>query len=122
MKKILFISRSKLSHNLFRAVLPLVPVKLEAVCVEMLEEAGKISKRGRAYALILADGNAFTETQVPAAMATIDKHPLLKGARRVLINSKDGFNPRVLKEVGFIFYTKPFLPEELAGLIEKGVA
>lgn len=121
MKKVLFISHSKLSHNLFKAVLPLVPVKTDVVCVEGVGEIAKISKRGKKADLIVADWNVFSETTVSVVVAAIEKHPLLKGARRILIHSKEA-NPQGLEGRGFSLKAKPFLAEDLAGIIEKGVS
>ena len=64
MKKVLFISKSKLSHNLLRALVPLVPTKTDLTCVEGVGDLAHLGKRGKGYQIVLADWNVFAGSPV----------------------------------------------------------
>ncbi|MBI4410917.1 MAG: hypothetical protein HY541_00335 [Deltaproteobacteria bacterium] len=121
MKRVLFISKSPLCHNLFQAVVTLIPKKAEAVCVESVDEALSLSRRGRPFRLILVDLNALADEKNGAKAAVrLGEHRLLEPAARILLHSRGAALPdQALKEQNFsAFYTKPFLAEELAKIID----
>ncbi|MDO8518656.1 MAG: hypothetical protein Q7T11_00650 [Deltaproteobacteria bacterium] len=122
MKKVLFISRSKLSHNLLRAILPLAPVKTDMDCLEGVEEVSRIPKRGKRYDLLLADWNSFSSLKDPLqGVSELEKHPLTKGAKKILLHPLAWAGLRGLSEAGFSFRAKPFLPEDLAHIIGEKI-
>ncbi|MBI2340254.1 MAG: hypothetical protein HYU99_07820 [Deltaproteobacteria bacterium] len=120
MKKILFISKSRLCHNLLQAVAALVPKKVEAVCVESVAEALSLPRRGSAMDLVLVDWNALEEAKSGIReIGQFHDHRRLEGAARVLIHARGAsLWENELKEQNFSgFYAKPFLAEELAKII-----
>ena len=121
MKRILFISKSHLCHNLLQAVMTLIQKKGEAVCAESVDEALLLPRRGAPFRLILVDWNALAEEKNGVEeTAKLGGHRLLAPAARILLHSRGTALPdQALKEQNFsAFYAKPFLVEELAKIIE----
>lgn len=122
MKRVLFISKSRLCHNLLKAVVTLVSKKTEPVCVESIDEALSLPRRGAPFRLILVDWNAIAEEKNGVEeTAKLNGHRLLADAARVLLHSHGADLPEgALKGQNFsAFHAKPFLAEELAGIIER---
>lgn len=122
MKHLLFISQSRLSHNLLRTILPLVPVRVDLTCLENIDEINTMPRRGKPYSLILFDWNALSELKdVGGKLDELNSHPLLKRGESILIHTHGvDYKDPLLSKKGFKgFYAKPFLAEELASIIEK---
>lgn len=120
MKRVLFISRSKLSHNLLRAVLPLTAEKTDLVCLDSADEIPKVPKRGKPFRLVVVDSNCFGKDENPKEFTDrLNEHPLAKKAGRVLIYSHlTDVKKDLLRKKGFgSFHAKPFSAEELANIV-----
>ena len=120
MKRVLFISKSRLCHNLLQAVVTLVPKKAELTCAETIAEALLLPRRGAPVRLILVDWNALMEEKNGVKEAVkLGEHRLLASAVRILLHNRGApFPEEALREQHFAgFHAKPFLPEELAGII-----
>lgn len=112
--KILFLSKSRLSHNLLRAVLPLVPKEIQLECLQSLRDLESFKMRG-AFHILLADLNVFEKKDSLHAL----RHTALKGAKKILIHTHNAeFDRLAYEEEGFKqFHAKPFLTNTLAEVI-----
>ena len=124
MKRILFISRSELSHNLLRAILPLVSYKVRLVCVDEFSEAMALPQKGKPFDFILVDWNSLSSLEnLSEKLEILNNARLFKEVRRALICPHDvDCSESLLQENGFVaFHRKPFLTEELAAVIAQGI-
>jgi len=123
MKRLLFISRSGLCHNLLQEVLLLVPVKTELVPLEGFSQVEQLPESEKKFALVLVDQNCLEGDPEWKGDGIPMKHPSVKTAQTILIyphNRKP--DPRLTEKISFeAMGQKPFLPEELASLISKGL-
>ncbi|HBF13114.1 MAG TPA: hypothetical protein DDW49_06980 [Deltaproteobacteria bacterium] len=122
MKNILYISQSRLSHNLLRALLPYLPEMVQLTCVDRLNEALLLPKMGKPYQLVIIDWNTLAgHNPLEPHINDLNRHPLITKAPKILIHS---YNQEIPKEIlttkGFVaFYTKPFLTDELINIMVK---
>lgn len=122
MKKLLFISRSTLPHNLLRAVLPLVPFPVDLTCIHTPEEVSQMTGRVRPFHMVLLDFNAIDGSETgDQTLEQFRQQPRLKESSFVLIHSdKDQIQHPFFENAGFTgIYQKPFSTGELAGIITK---
>lgn len=115
MKRVVFVSRSKLSQNLLGLIMQSLPKKIEYTPLNTLEELEE-ALFSKAIHLILIDHNTI---HPESSWAGLETKPL-KTARKVFIHTRKTKLPHDLEEVGFHqAVTKPFLTEELVELIEN---
>lgn len=122
MKRLLFISRSTLPHNLLRAVLPLVNTPVDLTCIHAPEEISRITGRGRPFHMVLVDFNAIKGHETgDQLLERFRQQPRFKESSFVLIHSgKDQVDGAIFESAGFAgIYQKPFSTGELAGIITK---
>lgn len=124
MKRILFISRSGLCQNLFREVLSLVSVKTEVVALEAFSKAEALRPDEKRFSLVVIDQNCIEGEETAASSETVIGHPSVSPAKKILIHAHDRKpDPRLTSRIAFeAVGIKPFLPEELAALIEKNLS
>lgn len=124
MKRILFLSKSRLSHNLIRAVLPLISGKTELVCVDSPEEFATLPKRGKAFSLVAADWNIFADPKESGPFfEAVKAHPLVQKTGFILFHAPEAdFDRGEFSKKGFkSFHQKPFLPEELCEILSRAM-
>lgn len=118
MKRIVFLSRSKLALNLMELLVPFVPKKAQVSGFSSLEQFEK-TYFAKPVQLIIVDENFLGENGA-ASVAQAFKRSNLKGAGKIVLVGK---NTAAAKEKFSSlepahFHTKPFLPEELAAIID----
>lgn len=122
MKRVVFLSRSKLALNLMELVMPSVPKKIQFRGFGNLEEIKK-TYFPKPIQLVIVDDNILDGAAGTELHDILSNSLALKGARKIAVTSK---SPRVdkaaLAALGLTHsYIKPFLPEELAGIIDKNL-
>lgn len=124
MKRILFITRSGLCQNLFREVLSLVPGRTEMMAAETLSQIEAFRPEEKKFSLVVIDQNCLDGEGIPDSSGTVIGHPAVSSAKKILIHSYDRKpDPRLTSKITFeAVGIKPFLPEELASLIEKNLS
>lgn len=124
-KQVLFVSGSRLSHNLLKAMLPLVPSKVEIDYCEDFDSALNTPKRGRPYLLVLVDWNVIMPLgDLRGEIARLKGHPRFKSGRFFLLYPHQA-GEQVKGHVGELFdacYPKPLLTDEIAAMIQKGIS
>lgn len=124
MKRVLFISQSTLCHNLLQIITAQFPTKTELDCLNSTEEALSLSKKNKPYHLVIFDWNCLVNwPDCESLLTQLNGHPVLSGANWILIYPHQGEFPKMLLEKkGFrAFYSKPFITDELAQLIQHWV-
>ena len=119
MKRILFLSKSRLSHNLMDLITPCIPKR---IVLTGLTDSGALTTTyfPKPIQLVMIDENFLDETfenTLTELFATF----AFRHAKKVLICHKNSKTDRErLTALGInYFHTKPFLAEELAAIIEK---
>lgn len=107
-----------------RALVPLIPKQIELTCAENLNELLEQPKRGTPFRVLIFDSNVFEDGH--NSLKELDQlagHRLLKEGKRILLHPRQQTShQQELKEKGFVgFYTKPFLIEEIAKIIEDNL-
>jgi hypothetical protein len=122
MKTLVFISKSRLSQNLLGLLVPLVPTKLSYITFDSLADAAKANFVKPAH-LIIFDRNVLPETLSTNDFVFADK-PNLKKATRILIHSRHADTDDTDLTPGDFAhcYVKPFLAEELVGIMKDNLA
>lgn len=121
MKKLAYFSKSTLTFNLLKTVLPLVSQKFEVVLFE--EISIEPNKKQKPFDILLADTNFFKEMkedEITAACNELKGSAAFGQARWLLLYPHELMDEKltVFKKMGFSTHAKPVLAEELAALIE----
>ncbi|OGQ08919.1 MAG: hypothetical protein A3G32_02070 [Deltaproteobacteria bacterium RIFCSPLOWO2_12_FULL_40_28] len=117
MKRVIFVSKSRLSWNLLCTVVGLVPSRVELFYAEDPETLASMPKGVKPFHLLLVDWNIFEGATSYAARFW--NHPSFSNAHKILLYAhKKNPDENKLREVGFIsFHEKPLLVDELKALI-----
>jgi DNA-binding response OmpR family regulator len=121
MKRIVFLSRSKLALNLMELIIPFVPKKAQ---VSGFSNVGEFEKAYfvKPVQLLVIDEN-FCDKNDVATLAKTIKKTTFKTARKIILIGKNSNSDRqrFLELDANHFHTKPFLPEELAEIIDRNL-
>lgn len=120
MKRVLFVTKSKLSQNLLEIIIKSIPKKLEYHVVSNLDDL-QIAFFPKPIQLVIIDSNVLSENGFQEAEWDLFKTSKLKASKKILIHARDTkFDLDKLKSVGVLqSLSKPFLPEELVEIINK---
>lgn len=119
MKRILFLSKSRLSQNLMELVIPSIPKKVVLTgSIDLNSLAGAYLPKP--FNLVMIDENILENGGIDT-LSTLFEASAFRHAKRVAICHKNSrLNREAAAAVGIAyFHTKPFLAEELAGIIER---
>lgn len=119
MKRVVFISRSKLSQNLLSLVLESIPnKKIELVTVSNLIELQKTFFPKPIHSIII-DASVLTGDVDTSGFNAKS----LQKAQRILIHSRHHTIPGKLIDELHVDQTctKPFTPEELTGIVQQSI-
>lgn len=119
MKRILFLSKSRLSQNLMELIIPCIPKKISLTGIN--DPDGLSSAYfPKPVQLVMLDENFLEETSEETLREQFSSFGL-RHAKKILVCHKNSRADRKkAAELGIShFHTKPFLAEELAAIIEK---
>ena len=119
MKRILFLSKSRLSQNLMELITPCIPKK---VILTGITDSAVLATMyfPKPIQLIIIDEN-FLDEAFEGTLTELFSSFAFRHAKKVLVCHKNSkLNREKLSDLGIAyFHTKPFLAEELATIIEK---
>jgi len=109
-KRVLFVTKSKLAQNLLGIIIQSIPKKIELVTLDDLKTVGD-SYFAKPINLILLDESVIVNTE---EFKNLDKTKL-KNAKRILIHKRNSkVDKSNLGNLGIKqFHAKPFLTEEI---------
>lgn len=122
MKRILFVTQSRLSQNLLGIIIKSIPRKIDYLTFSSLDEINATSLKKPVH-LVIIDLNVFEGlAPTPKALAVFEGRTLKKARKLIIHDRQAAMDHRQLKTLGIDQgMSKPFLPEELVTLIMKSV-
>lgn len=119
MKRILFLSKSRLSQNLMELIIPCIPKKIAFTSIHDPAELAP-AYFPKPIQLVMLDENFLEESSEETLKEQFSSFGL-RHAKKILICHKNSrANRNKVSELGIThFHTKPFLAEELATIVEK---
>lgn len=119
MKRILFLSKSRLSQNLMELIIPCIPKK---IALTGLNDPVALATAyfPKPFQLVMLDENFLGETPEEALREQFASFGL-RHAKKILVCHKNSRADRdKFANLGIThFHTKPFLAEELAAIVDK---
>ncbi|MBF0104760.1 MAG: hypothetical protein HQM16_05480 [Deltaproteobacteria bacterium] len=122
MKRIIFISRSKLSQNLMEIIIKSINKKIDYKPLSSLKELSK-AHYSRPVQIVIVDNNAVRgeKTSDTELFGAFESRYFVKSKKIFLHTRKDAIDRDLLERHGFgVFLVKPFLTEELIDIITTG--
>ena len=119
-KHIVFVSRSRLAHNLLGLFTQTSPKQIQCTCFVDFSSLAE-SNISHTVHLMIVDHAVFLEGKTEHEISQILQGRFFKQAKKILLHGRhDQFDETHLRENGFChFLAKPFLPEEMIGLIQR---
>lgn len=119
MKRIYFVTKSKLAQNLMDIIIKSINKKIDYKTLNFLSDL-KSTPAAKPVQLLIVDHNAVENH--PETLDLIDSKQFSK-SKKIFVHSRSvKINRDRLEQLGFThFLTKPFLPEEFIELIHSSL-
>jgi len=120
MKRLLFVTKSKLSQNLLEIIVKTLPKQIDYHTLSNFSDLNTNSL-SKTIQLMIIDQNSLPSNLKNDGLWSPLQSKYLKNAKKILINNRnDTIDQDFLKSLGFSqFLTKPFLTEELIDVLQK---